>query len=147
MDNTLYATFWGVKDGSWDEIHTVNEISDTGSSSYSVRAWRVYVKDGKEVDREELPESTYDLDSGMIFIEADNDYRADTNGGDNAGNASSQASQSETPQSQVSYEPEYNAPVETEAPVQETPTYEENQSGNASGQGGAPETPLYSITD
>ena len=147
VDNTLYATFWGVKDGSWDEIHTVNEISDTGSSSYSVRAWRVYVKDGKEVNREELPESTYDLDSGMIFIEADNDYRADTNGGDNAGNASSQASQSETPQSQVSYEPEYNAPVETEAPVQETPSYEENQPGNESEQGGAPETPLYSITD
>lgn len=130
VDNTLYATFWGVKDGSWDEIHTANEISDTGSSSYTVRAWRVYIKDGKEVDREELSSSNYDLDSGLVFIEADNDYRADTDGGD-----SSQASQSETPQSQVSYEPEYT-PVETEAPAQETPSYEESQSGSESEQGG-----------
>ncbi len=144
VDNTLYATFWGVKDGSWDEIHTVNEISDTGSSSYTVRAWRVYVKDGKEVDREELDRSTYDMDSGLIFIEADNDYRADTDGGDGAAaDTSSQTGQGAATQTEINNEPEYT-PVETEAPVQETPVYEESQSEAYSG---TPELPDETIGD
>ncbi len=71
--NTLYASVWGVKSDSWDEIHTRNEVSDKGSKTYTVRAWRIYLKDGKEVDSEELFKSTYDLDYGVVFIEADND--------------------------------------------------------------------------
>ena len=54
VDRTLYVSVWGVKDSSYDEIKTHNEITDKGGSSYTVKAWRVYYKDGKEVDRESL---------------------------------------------------------------------------------------------
>lgn len=71
--STLHAAFWGVKYGDYDEIKTHNEIDSTGSSSYTVRAWRVYLKDGQEIDREELGKSTYDTDKGITFIDADYD--------------------------------------------------------------------------
>ena len=84
VGNTLYASFWGVKSDKWDEIHTQNEISDTGSKTYTVRAWRVYFKDGQEVGSEELFKSTYDMDNGVIFYQADNDARAiDSNASSN----------------------------------------------------------------
>ena len=51
-------------------------MTDKGSKSYTVKAWRVYFKDGKEVDRESLGSSTYDIENGYIFIEADNDSGA-----------------------------------------------------------------------
>ena len=51
-------------------------MTDKGGSSYTVKAWRVYYKDGKEVDRESLGSSTYDSDHGYVFIEADNDSNA-----------------------------------------------------------------------
>lgn len=76
VDGTLYVSIWGVKDSSYDEIKTHNEITDKGGSSYTVKAWRVYYKDGKEVDRESLGSSTYDSDHGYVFIEADNDSNA-----------------------------------------------------------------------
>ena len=96
--STLKVTFWGVKYGDYDDIKTHNEISDTGSSSYTVRAWRIYLKDGKEIDREELKESTYDMDYGTMFIDADydsgskyadesdSDNDSDNGGGDEGGN-------------------------------------------------------------
>ena len=74
--STLKVTFWGVKYGDYDDIKTHNEISDRGSSSYTVRAWRIYLKDGKEIDREELSKSTYDMDYGVMFIDADYDTGA-----------------------------------------------------------------------
>lgn len=73
VDKTLYVSIWGVKDSSYDEIKTENELTDKGSSRYTVKAWRVYYKDGKEVDREELGSSSYDTDHGYIFISAEND--------------------------------------------------------------------------
>lgn len=76
VDSTLYVSIWGVKDSSYDEIKTHNEMTDKGGSSYTVKAWRVYYKDGKEVDRESLGSSTYDSDHGYVFIEADNDSNA-----------------------------------------------------------------------
>ena len=82
--NTLYASVWGVKSDSWDEIHTRNEVSDKGSKTYTVRAWRIYLKDGKEVDSEELFKSTYDLDYGVVFIEADNDTSLGGSGNDSS---------------------------------------------------------------
>lgn len=110
---TLEATFWGVKYGDYDEITTHNEISDTGSDSYSVRAWRIYLKNGNEIDREELPKSTYDMDYGVSFISADYDagvnYEKQTNSAsssndngnddDGGGDDSEDADSSETPQS------------------------------------------------
>lgn len=62
---TLKVTFWGYKDSSYDEIKTENEIGSVSNGEFSARAWRVYYKDGKEVDREELPSSTYDAKNGI----------------------------------------------------------------------------------
>ena len=53
MDGTtLSVTFWGWKSSDYDEIKTENEIGSTSGKEFSPRAWRVYYKDGKEVDRE-----------------------------------------------------------------------------------------------
>ena len=87
---TLYCSIWGAKPDGYDEIRTHNELGDTGEKSYSVRAWRIYYKDGKEIDREELPKSSYDNDYGVVFSEADNDSQAvDTNVDEAGGNTSS----------------------------------------------------------
>ena len=87
---TLYCSIWGAKPEGYDEIRTHNELGDTGEKSYSVRAWRIYYKDGKEIDREELPKSSYDNDYGVVFSEADNDSQAvDTNVDEAGGNSSS----------------------------------------------------------
>ena len=87
---TLYCSIWGAKPEGYDEIRTHNELGDTGEKSYSVRAWRIYYKDGKEIDREELPKSSYDNDYGVVFSEADNDSQAvDTNVDEADGNSSS----------------------------------------------------------
>ena len=120
--STLYASFWGVKSDKWDDIHTRNEVTDQGSKSYTVRAWRIYLKDGKEVDSEELFKSTYDLDYGVVFIAADNDAKlggsgSDSNSsGDNdsyydGGGGGGGGSQSSTPQSSDS-----DPVVETDSP-------------------------------
>ena len=87
---TLYCSIWGAKPEGYDEIRTHNELGDTGEKSYSVRTWRIYYKDGKEIDREELPKSSYDNDYGVVFSEADNDSQAvDTNVDEAGGNTSS----------------------------------------------------------
>ena len=66
MDGTtLSATFWGWQSPDYDEIRTENEIGSTSGKEFSARAWRVYYKDGKEVDREELPSSTYESSGGI----------------------------------------------------------------------------------
>ena len=76
--STLRVSIWGVKSGDWDEIHTRNEISEKNSKTYSVKAWRIFIKNGREVDREELSKSTYDADNGVVFVEADNDPEPET---------------------------------------------------------------------
>lgn len=72
----LYVTIWGVRPDWYDEIKTANSLGSVGGSSYSVSAWRVYFKDGKEVKREELDGSSYDLEKGVIFSSADLDGNA-----------------------------------------------------------------------
>lgn len=74
--STLTVTFWGYKSPSYDFIATENEMTDKTSSDYTVKAWRVYYKDGKEVDRESLGSSTYDDNNGYVFISATNDSGA-----------------------------------------------------------------------
>lgn len=83
VDSTLYVSIWGVKVGDYDEIKTENEMSSKSSSSYTVKAWRVYFKDGKEIDREALDSSSYDADKGYVFVEADNDSNAKNTNVDN----------------------------------------------------------------
>ena len=116
--STLYASFWGVKSDKWDDIHTRNEVTDQGSKSYTVRAWRIYLKDGKEVDSEELFKSTYDLDYGVVFIAADNDAKLGGSGSDSNSSGDNDSyydggggSQSSTPQSSDS-----DPVVETDPP-------------------------------
>ncbi|MCD8025827.1 MAG: VanW family protein [Clostridiales bacterium] len=72
---TLYVTIWGYQSSSYDTIKTANEVTKRGSDSYTVKAWRIYYKDGEEVDRESLGSSTYDMSSGYVFIDAANDTK------------------------------------------------------------------------
>lgn len=76
--NVLTASIWGYKSSSYDEIVTENKMLNQGSNSYTVEAFRIYLKDGKEIDRESLGKSTYDLDSshGVVFYDASNDNNA-----------------------------------------------------------------------
>ena len=76
VDSTLYVSIWGDKDGDYDEIKTQNKLEKVASGSYKVRAWRVYLKKGKVIDKEELPSSTYDSGKGVIFSEAEYDSNA-----------------------------------------------------------------------
>ncbi len=74
--STLHATFWGFRNGDYDEIRTRNEKGEVGEKSYNVNAWRVYYKDGKKIGEEELFSSTYDLENGVRFYTADDDSGA-----------------------------------------------------------------------
>ncbi len=77
VGTTLYASVWGVKSGNYDEIKTSNELGDRDGDNYAVYAWRVYFKDGAEVDREELPSSSYDAkEYGVLFTSAEVDPRS-----------------------------------------------------------------------
>ncbi len=115
---TLYATFYGVKDNSYDTIDTYSENYDITSSSYRSRAYRIYLdKDGKEIDREELPESYYSLDGGHSVQTADsgnNDYESGgrATGGDRGD--SEDSSSSSEPQAPVSSQAP--APASSEKP-------------------------------
>lgn len=134
VNNNLYATFWGVKTGDYDEIRTHNQLGEVGSSSYSVRAWRVYFKGGEEIDREELFRSSYDLANGVYFIEADNDNGAfDRDVDDEEESSSSSAPESsrtyensddEEETSAVVTDPPQTNPPQTEAPQTDPPQTE-----------------------
>ncbi len=76
IDTTLTVTIWGYKSPDYDVITTHNLMGAKSSNAYSVKAWRIYYKDGKEIDRESLGTSTYDADQGYIFYSADNDSGA-----------------------------------------------------------------------
>lgn len=135
VDRTLYVSIWGVKDSSYDEIKTHNEMTDKGDSSYTVKAWKVYYKDGKEVDRKSLGSSTYDSDHGYVFIEADNDSNAkntnvdnvnETTKPENSNSESSHSSSSSSSSSSTSSKPQSSSsatskPKPTQAPT-EAPT-------------------------
>ena len=76
VNTTLYVSIWGAKDGDYDEIKTENKLEKVSSDSYKVRAWRVYFKKKKVVDKEELPSSTYDDANGIVFSGAEYDSNA-----------------------------------------------------------------------
>ena len=122
---TLYATFWGYQDPSYDEIKTSNEMKNNGGSTYSVRAWRIYYKDGQKVDEEELPSSTYDSDNGVIFYPADTDDHEKTDDDNDDVQTynesyyeepeSSQEEPETVPETEPAAEPETEASVVTES--------------------------------
>lgn len=148
VDSTLYATFWGYQSPDYDEIKTRNEMGDSSGSSYNVKAWRVFYKDGKKVKEEELPSSTYDLENGMTFYSADDDSGATDTNVDNLNDSSSSVSTdtqtSYVEQSSQTYEePGYVEPVteaaqpSEEVPQTETPETPQPEADNSV----SPETP------
>ena len=140
VDYTLYATFWGYQSPDYDEITVANQLGDTGGSTYSVSAWRIYYKGGKKVGEEDLPGSTYDSDQGVSFYSAEGDpgvvttnvdnlTDTSTNNNNNSNETYNEPAQEVYTEAPVVYEPD---PVVTEAPeipqiVTETPYYEEPQ--------------------
>lgn len=101
VDSTLHVTIWGYKSSSYDKIKTHNELTSRGGSTYTVKAWRVYYKKGKEVDRESMGSSTYDDDNGYIFIDADSDTNDKTDNYQTE-NKKSESSSSQSSSSQSS---------------------------------------------
>lgn len=93
--STLYATFWGYHSPDYDVIKTRNKMEGGSGKTYKVRAWRVYYKDGKKVDEQELFESTYDYGGAVSFIDADGDSGAEDVSNETAGSVSA----SDTPNS------------------------------------------------
>lgn len=127
-DTTLYATFWGYQSPDYDVIKTRNKLDSQGDKTYKVRAWRVYYKDGKQVDEQELFESTYDYSGGgATFIDASGDTGAegvdnDTSSSgvtDTALNGSEQQTYSESSATEAQ-----NTAVQESAAVTEAPAYE-----------------------
>ena len=80
VDNTLYATFWGYKSDSYDQIVICNQDGGNNESdtAFYATAWREYYKDGVMIGSEELPSSKYVIDSAHAhtFRSADNDEQA-----------------------------------------------------------------------
>ena len=68
---TLTATFYGWKDPSFDGIVTYSYNYEISGSYYGTEAFRIYIKDGKEIDRETLPSSSYKLDGSHSVWYAD----------------------------------------------------------------------------
>lgn len=116
-DSTLYVSIWGYKSDSYDEIKTHNELTSRDSSSYTVKAWRIYMKDGKEVDRESLGSSTYDNDNGIIFISADSSSDVSNKTTQKPDSSSSKASSSSSSSSKT--EPATKKPTQ---PATQKPT-------------------------
>lgn len=114
--STLYVSIWGYKDNSYDEIKTYNETTSRGNDSYTVKAWRVYLKDGKEIDRQSLGSSTYDNDKGYIFIDADYDDN------DNKPEPTQAPTSAPKPTQGVTQAPKPTKPAPTQAPSTEAPT-------------------------
>lgn len=63
---TLYCNIYGWQDPSFDEVKVYASTYDANPSEnyYRARAYRVFLKDGKEVSREDLPSSLYHYTSG-----------------------------------------------------------------------------------
>lgn len=143
VDYTLYASFWGYQDPSYDSIKTRNELGDSSGSGYSVKAWRVYYKGGKQVNEEELPSSYYDSDNGVVFYTAENDSGDTDTNVDNVNDSYSSSDTAEAAPAANYAEPVYDTPVtetatepvsvlvpdsqaEPSAEIPEAPSYEAN---------------------
>lgn len=68
---TLNCEIYGFQPSEWDEIRTESECSWIGSESFGFEADRVYYKNGKEVKREDLPDSAYSLKNGHYVVAGD----------------------------------------------------------------------------
>lgn len=65
MDGTqLNVEIYGYQSPDFDEVRTETELDWYTSDSYGYNSYRVFYKNGKEVDREDLPYSVYSLSNG-----------------------------------------------------------------------------------
>jgi len=72
MDGTtLYCEIYGWQDPDFDEVRTESHNTWTGDEEYGFAAQRVYYKGGKEVGRDNLPDSTYSLSNGHYVVAGD----------------------------------------------------------------------------
>lgn len=136
---TLYATFWGYKSPDYDVIKTRNKLDSQGDKTYKVKAWRVYYKDGKKVDEEELMDSTYDYSGGVTFIDAEGDTGAEDVDNSTAGDYSADDSSTESSETQQSddsgSQSSGSGEAQTEAQnVTETPQINNDETGVDSSQ-------------
>lgn len=132
---TLYATFWGYQSPDYDVIKTRNKMESQGDKTYKVRAWRVYYKDGKKVDEEELFESTYDY-GGSSFIDASTDTGAE--GVDNDTSDSSSASGTSAGDSSLSAQTAAQTETQEVTEAVQYDTYDYSYTAN--------DTQLYGVT-
>jgi vancomycin resistance protein YoaR len=97
---TLYATFYGIKTGSYATIDTYSENYDITSSYYRSRSYRIYKdKNGDEIDREELPTSYYSLANNHSVQTADSGGTSYVSGGYVYKNSTSTDTTSSSPSS------------------------------------------------
>lgn len=69
---TLYAKFYGIKEGNYDYIDTYSENYGVSSTGYHSSSYRIYKdSNGNEIDREQLPDSYYSLEHGHSVAAAD----------------------------------------------------------------------------
>ena len=98
MDGTeLHCEIYGLQNPEFDEIRISTSDADYFSNGFSVKAWRTYYKDGKEVREEDLPKSTYynsapSSGSGDDSSDDEDDESSSSDSSDNDSSDSSSAS-------------------------------------------------------
>ncbi len=103
MDGTeLHCEMYGLQNSKFDEIKISTSDPDYFSTGYTVKAWRTYLLNGKEVDEDELPKSTYytvapssgsDNDSNSSSSDDDDD---DDDSSDSSSSSSSSSDDSDS---------------------------------------------------
>lgn len=68
---TLYCEIYGWQSPEFDEVRTESECTWVESEEYGFKAERVFYLNGKEVKREDLPDSVYSLSQGHYVVEGD----------------------------------------------------------------------------
>ncbi len=161
----LMCNIYGYQDPSYDDIKTYSENYDVISGkSYSTRAYRILLKDGKEVSKEQLISSFYSLSGGHSMRYADGGtYRVKPNEADTierpantnvtySNSSSSSTSSSSRPQSSSSSTSSTSSATSsttkpTQAPTQ-APTEAPTQAPTTAPETDPPETePTESATD
>ena len=103
MDGSeLHCEMYGLQNPKFDEIKISTSDPDYFSTGYTVKAWRTYLLNGKEVDEDELPKSTYytvapssgsDNDSNSSSSDDDDD---DDDSSDSSSSSSSSSDDSDS---------------------------------------------------
>jgi vancomycin resistance protein YoaR len=120
---TLYATFYGIKTGSYATIDTYSENYDITSTYYRSRSYRIYRdKNGDEIDREQLPSSYYSLENNHSVRTADSGGTSYVSGGYvYSGDHTSSVAETTASSSKATSSYSYVAPTTSAASVSSKP--------------------------